>query len=135
MLVACTVVTVAAVIRLLVAEARDRFGAVIVAALVLSLVGDVFLVGRSKAAFRAGLGSFLLGHVAFGVAFVLRGVDARVTALALGGLAVVALVVGRWLWPHVEPKMRASVVAYITVITVMVALAAGTVAARGHAIL
>jgi len=42
----------------------------LLAGLVLSLVGDVALIPRSSKTFLAGLGSFLLGHVAFAVAFI-----------------------------------------------------------------
>jgi uncharacterized membrane protein YhhN len=162
MLVLATAITVAAVVGLLVAERResqrgkwackplasagfvgaavaagvhDRFGSAVVAALLLSLVGDVFLISKAKAAFRAGLLSFLLGHVAFGAAFVVRGVRPGVSALALLALVAVAVPVARWLLPHVEDKMRVPVIAYIVIITTMVALAAGTVAAHGHPIL
>lgn len=38
--------------------------------LVLSLAGDIFLLGAAKTTFLAGLVSFLLGHLAYVVAFV-----------------------------------------------------------------
>jgi uncharacterized membrane protein YhhN len=44
-------------------------------ALVLGLAGDVFLLGDSDLRFRLGLASFLVGHVAFAVAFVRLGLD------------------------------------------------------------
>jgi uncharacterized membrane protein YhhN len=162
MFASCIAVTVAAVAGLLVAERResqagkwvckplasagfvgaafaagvhDRFAAAVAVALLLSLAGDVLLIARSSAAFRAGLFSFLLGHVAFGAAFVVRGVRPAIAAVALVGLAAVSVPVARWLLPHVAAKMRAPVIAYVVVITLMVALAAGTVAAHGHPIL
>ncbi|MDB4969877.1 MAG: YhhN family protein [Myxococcales bacterium] len=162
MLVVCTAVTIVGVLALLVAERRgsqagkwackplasagflgaalaagvhDGFAAAIVAGLALSLVGDVFLISKDKAAFRAGLVSFLLGHLAFAVAFLFRGVRPGATALALVALTGAALPIGRWLLPYVDTKMRVPVIAYVVVISTMVALAAGTVAAHGHAIL
>ncbi len=110
-----------------------RFGTILFAGLVLAAGGDVLLIPKSKRAFLAGLVSFLLGHVAYAIAFGFRGLDLAWTAGALLVLAVVALPVLRWLWPHVEAKMRAPVAAYVIVITAMVALAAGTYGAHGDA--
>ncbi len=105
-----------------------RYGQAIVAALLLSLVGDVLLIPHAKAAFRAGVLAFLCGHLAFVAAFVARGpgLDWRWSLPALAALSAVALVVGRWLLGHVHGGMRAAVVAYICVITIMVAAAVGT---------
>lgn len=163
MLMAFTLLTLLALVGLLVAERSDssagrwatkplasigfvgaalsagalqsRFGLALLTGLGLSLAGDVLLIAKAKASFRAGLFAFLLGHVAFAAAFVLRGIDGPVAGGALVVVAAVAVLVGRWLLPHVEPKMRAPVVAYIVVISSMVALAAGTVAAHGRPIL
>jgi uncharacterized membrane protein YhhN len=44
------------------------------------------------------------------------------------GLLLPATLVGRWLWPHLGADVRGPVVAYIAVITAMVAAAAGAVA-------
>jgi uncharacterized membrane protein YhhN len=97
-----------------------------VAALVLSLVGDMCLMLKTDKTFLAGLGAFLLGHVGFLVAFLLRGISlGAVAALAVPTIAVAA-VVWRWLAPHVPAPMKVPVIAYMTVISVMVACAFGT---------
>jgi uncharacterized membrane protein YhhN len=102
----------------------------ILVALALSLVGDVALMFRTNAAFLAGLSAFLLGHLGFVVAFVLRGISVP-WALALLPIALlVAVPILRWLLPHVPGEMRAPVLAYIGVITAMVVCAVGT---HGHA--
>ncbi len=106
--------------------ADSPYGRWVLVALALSWVGDVCLIGRARAAFLAGLVAFLLGHVAFAVAFVVRGLD---SAWALGAavpMAAVALFVERWLRPQVPDGLRRPVVAYITVITAMVVLSVGT---------
>lgn len=103
----------------------STFGRIVVGGLCLAAVGDVLLIPKDKRAFLAGLVSFLLGHVAYAVAFVARGVDLAATTSVLVGFALLAIPVLRWLWPSVERPMRVPVAAYITVITVMVALAAG----------
>lgn len=107
----------------------SSYGRMVLAALVLSWLGDAFLLSSRSALFLAGLGSFLLAHVAFGAAFVIRGQALAWTAGALAVLILPALVVARWLRPHLPADMRAPVHIYIVVITCMLALAIGTVAA------
>ena len=106
---------------------QSNYGRLVVLALGLCWVGDVLLIpARNGAVFRAGIASFLLGHVAFAAAFVVRGVSAVPLAGALLLLTVPALLVGRWLYPKLPPDMRVPVLAYIAVISLMVALAAAT---------
>ena len=103
----------------------STFGRVLVLGLVLAAAGDVLLIPKSKAAFLGGLVAFLLGHVAYAVAFALAGMRASAATITAVAGAVAATFVLRWLWPHVERPMRVPVVAYVLVITTMVALAAG----------
>jgi len=105
------------------------YGVVIFVALAMSLVGDVLLIPHNKASFMVGLFSFLGGHVAFAVAFYRRGVRLEWVGGAAVGLTILLVVIGRWLLPQVEKKMRGPVVAYMLVLSTMVALAAGTVGA------
>lgn len=111
----------------------STYGRAVMLALALGWWGDVLLIPKMKRAFLAGLGAFLLGHLAFAAAFVARGVSWAV-ALAVGAVLCAPLVVvGRWLLPNVPTAMRLPVMAYMGVITVMVALAVGSVAAQGDA--
>lgn len=105
------------------------YGRAVLAALVLSWLGDVLLMSSRSAVFLAGLGAFLLAHVGYGAAFVLRGQDTMASAGALAVLSAPALAVAWWLRPRLPAEMRLPVFLYIGVITVMVALAVGTVAA------
>ncbi len=105
------------------------YGQAVLAALVLSWFGDVFLIPKGKPWFLLGLGAFLLGHVGFCAAFVVRGVGPAATLLSLVPLVPIAIVVMRWLLPHVPDRLRRPVLAYVAVITAMVALSAGTWAA------
>ena len=102
------------------------YGRAVLCALALSWVGDVALLGRSRVAFLVGLAAFLLGHLAYAIAFAVRGVDAVWALAAAPALFTAAFFVERWLGPRVPAGMRAPVVAYIIVITAMVTLAAGT---------
>jgi len=103
------------------------FGRWMVAALVLSALGDVFLLGSSEATFLGGLGSFLTAHLVYGIAFLVRGVAAP-GLLAIVPFAIFAWQVLRWLRPHLSDRMRGPVVAYAVVISIMGVLAAGTAA-------
>ena len=101
-----------------------------VMALILCLAGDVYLM-LPRERFVAGLGSFLLGHVAYVVGFA---VDPGWSGTGLGvGLVVVAAVaavLGRRVLGAVragpDPGLAAPVAAYTVVISVMVAAAVGT---------
>ncbi len=108
------------------------WGTVLFVGLLLAAGGDVLLIPKDRRAFLGGLVSFLLGHVAYAVAFVVRGIDWLWVAGATVVLGVIAVPVLRWLWPNVEPPMQKPVAAYIVVITAMVAVAAGTFGARGN---
>ena len=111
---------------------ESPYGVAIAAGLVLSWWGDVLLIPRHRQRlFQLGIAAFLLGHVAYSVAFVTRGVERVWTLGAAVVMVVAAGVVLKWLWPHVGAEMKGAVLAYVVVISVMVALAVGTVAAHG----
>jgi uncharacterized membrane protein YhhN len=107
----------------------DAFGIWILVGLVLSLFGDVALMFMDRAAFLAGLASFLLAHIAYVGAFLKAGVSPKWTVIAAAGAVVVAAIVLRWLLPHVEDDMKVPVLGYVAVISVMASLAVGTLGA------
>lgn len=95
-----------------------------VAALVLSLVGDVLLM-LPQEQFVGGLAAFLLAHICYIGGFVARGLDAPAVAYALVGTAVVLAPVAIRVLRGVntnEPALRAPVVAYLVVIGTMLAV-------------
>ncbi|MBT8240924.1 MAG: lysoplasmalogenase [Acidimicrobiia bacterium] len=106
------------------------YGRWVLAALLLSAIGDAALLSDSTKAFLIGLGSFLVAHLAYVGAFAVRGMDSLVFLFALAALLVVAGLVVRWLWPSVESRLRIPVVVYAVVITAMVAAALATAAAE-----
>lgn len=107
------------------------YGRVVLIGLVLSAVGDVCLIPRQTgAAFLAGLGAFLLAHVAYATAFTVRGLALTPTLIAAAPLAIIAALTYRWLAPKTPPALSRPVLAYIIVICTMAALAVGT---YGHA--
>jgi uncharacterized membrane protein YhhN len=101
----------------LLARHGDPYGAWVIVALGLCLVGDVLLAFPQ--AFTAGLVSFLFGHVAYIVAFhTLRPASSWPISWSAPVVVVSVLITG-WLMPHLG-RMRGPVVAYVAVITVMV---------------
>jgi uncharacterized membrane protein YhhN len=101
-----------------------------VVALVLSLVGDVFLMLPGEQWFVFGLGAFLAGHLAYIVGLVMDGITGRalLVGLVLVGAAVflIGLKILRAVRGSDAPELAIPVTAYIGVISVMVACAAGT---------
>lgn len=103
-------------------EGWRMFQTIVVMGLVLGAVGDAALLGKSDRAFLAGLGAFLLGHVAYVIAAGqlvppdtwLASAGPIAAAPAAVGLGVLA-----WLWPRLG-GMKLPVIAYVLVIVAMV---------------
>lgn len=107
------------------------YGAWILLGLALSWLGDVLLIPKEHPrVFLAGLVAFLLGHVAYTIAFAVRGLDPSTIAVAMVAVLALGLMALRYLLPHVSGSMRRPVLAYVAVISAMLVCAAGTV---GHA--
>ncbi|MGI9203528.1 MAG: lysoplasmalogenase family protein [Woeseiaceae bacterium] len=114
------------VVTALMAGALDwAYGQLILLGLLLSWLGDVLLIPDRQFFFIAGLVSFLLAHVAFSGAFYLHSLDAMYLSIASLIMLIVAVIVIRWLWPHLPQSLRAAVIAYMGAISLMVILAAG----------
>jgi uncharacterized membrane protein YhhN len=114
----------------------SAYGLCVLAGLVLSWFGDVFLIPKgSPKIFQAGVLAFLLGHVAYAVGFTVRGLAPLVCLGVAAAVLPVAALVLRWLRPRVPDDMQVSVHAYVVVITAMLVLAAGTTAAHGGAMI
>jgi len=105
--------------------ADTAYGRWVLVALALGWIGDVSLVSRHSTWFLIGLGALLLSHLAYIGAFGVLGMRAIAAGVTLALLVVPGIVIGRWLMPHVPRDMRVPVLAYVVVITVMVAAAAG----------
>ncbi|MCB0978100.1 MAG: lysoplasmalogenase [Acidimicrobiales bacterium] len=100
--------------------------------LALSLIGDVFLLGDSKATFIGGLVSFLLGHVVYVVAMQQAPRSVPWTIVGLVLVAVAIGTVGRRIVSGVgasgNRELVPAVIAYLVVISAMVVSAFGTAA-------
>ncbi|HEY3142666.1 MAG TPA: lysoplasmalogenase [Acidimicrobiales bacterium] len=102
-----------------------------IAALVLSLLGDVFLMldhQPDRNLFVFGLGAFLLAHLAYVVGMLVDGVHGVGVLVGVLVVAVLILVVGTQLIRAAyanETAMAGPVMAYTAVISAMVIAAAG----------
>ncbi len=96
-----------------------------VAALALSLLGDVFLM-LPRDAFVPGLASFLLAHLAYVVGLRLEGFSTEQLVVGVAVALVVTATTGREILRHADAKLRGPVVAYMVAIGAMVATALGT---------
>lgn len=105
--------------------AGSRFGRLLLAGLMLSWCGDAILLGESRRAFLAGLGTFLAAHVAYIAAFLHFGIAARRALYAAVPAAAAAIAVGAWLAPHMPAGLALPVHLYTAVITLMVVAAIG----------
>ncbi len=76
--------------------------------------------------FMAGLAAFLLAHFGFIAAFCVNGIVWKRTLWVLPVLALINVPLLAWLLPHVPAKDFAPVVAYVTVISLMMLFACGT---------
>ena len=101
------------------------YGRLVLLALVLGWLGDVLLLAQRSAVFLAGLGAFLLAHLAYAWAFA--GLPLHGGALLAGAalMVIVGVVVLRAFWPQLKPLYRIAVPAYVVAIGVMCTLAIG----------
>lgn len=94
-------------------------------ALYLSLIGDVCLIGRNRTAFMAGLCTFLIAHLFFAIGFLeystWNGVSFSISAVLISIMSYI--VYTYWLQRIVPKSMKWPVLAYVVVITTMVATA------------
>jgi len=99
-----------------------------VAALILSLAGDVFLMLPADL-FVAGLGAFLLAHIAYIIGFAVGGFALGIATIGLGVVAVAAATLGVRIIRAVRAghaALLAPVTFYMTVISAMVVVAFGS---------
>ncbi len=108
----------------------SEFGRWIVIGLVLCMAGDVLLIPKGQGpAFLGGMLAFLLGHLAYAIAFLQLEFSTSALLASVAGMTLVAFAALRWLWPHLDARFKAAVVAYIVVISAMVCLSFAVYAA------
>ena len=117
--------TTTILIGALVGWPEATFGKLVAVGIWLSLIGDVALLWPTKTGFLVGLGTFLLAHVAYVIAFI--GVASW--SWAVVPVAVVVAIATRStvraIWDG-SKEVRGPAMAYATVISLMVVCAAAT---------
>ena len=107
--------------------AGARFDSYLLAALVASLAGDVFLMLPGNY-FIPGLASFLVAHL-FYIALFRQGVPWFPSRRALAGTLGIGAAMYAWVWGGLaDPVLKVAVAAYVSVIALMVAQAIGRAA-------
>jgi len=108
---------------------ETAYGRFILAALVLSWLGDMLLLSRQSSFLLGGIAAFLLAHAAFAAAFTREPVNMNWFTGALVCTTIAGLLLIRWLWPRLESFYRVAVPVYVAAIMVMTSLAFGVSAA------
>ncbi|MGB0507213.1 MAG: lysoplasmalogenase [Pikeienuella sp.] len=98
----------------------------LIAALAFCALGDAALSRDGEAAFMAGLGSFLIGHIFYIIVLLyLSDISPDLSPMRLLGCVgalIYAVVVARWMWPHLA-EMKLPVTVYMIAILLMGAAA------------
>ncbi|MFT7286796.1 MAG: putative membrane protein YhhN [Halieaceae bacterium] len=94
----------------------SSYGLLLLGGLILCLFGDVLLIPSSDKTFIAGLSSFLLGHLLYALAFLQLPFNKSAMLISLLPIVALGSISLGWLWPHLPPKMKVPVFAYLVVI-------------------
>jgi uncharacterized membrane protein YhhN len=105
---------------------RHPFGRALIGGLLLSYLGDLFLIDASQRALLFGLSSFLLAHLAYIAAFTIYGLNRKWALIAGLPVLVTAALVAMWLSPGLPTELALPVYACIAVISLMVIAAFGS---------
>jgi len=126
-----TTVLIIALAALLPAEPASRYRAAILAGLVLSLAGDVFLMLPADR-FIAGVAAFLAAHLAYLTAFTsVVPLAASPATFAVIAVVVAGILIALWRW--LPARMRAPLVVYAAVLGAMAAQAISQAIVLGSA--
>ena len=101
---------------------RFAYGRFVLAGLACCWIGD--MVGPHH--FMLGAYAFLLAHLLLIPGFLTLRPTWRAAAMAVAPLGLTSGIATALLWPHIPPGDRLSILAYTTVISLMVVVAAGT---------
>jgi uncharacterized membrane protein YhhN len=108
---------------------ETTFARLVAAGVVLSVVGDIALLGQGNGAFIGGLVAFLLAHVAYIAAFAGFAVWSVHVVVVAAAVAITTGLVLRAIWAGAV-GLHGPTIAYGVVISAMVASAAATVGGR-----
>lgn len=114
---------------------NSNYGRSILAALVLSWIGDIMLLSLRSSMLVGGIAAFFIAHLAFAAAFLTLPLNAMWFGAGLLSMAAVAAILLVWLWPYLDSIYRFAVPAYLAAIIMMTSLAVGSLSADGSRLL
>jgi len=109
----------------------SSYGRLILAALALGWVGDIFLLSRQSRLFLLGIGSFLMSHIVFSIAFSTLPLSGSALVGGLAAMSCIGVAMMAWLWGHLSGFYRVAVMGYVVAIVAMCSLAIAVSAASG----
>jgi len=101
---------------------QSNYGRLVLGALGFCFLGDIFGPGN----FLLGVVMFLLAHLLFVPAFIVRGVSRRALTVSLAASALLTTAVTIYLGSQIPPDERLLIYAYAAVIALMLGVAGGT---------
>lgn len=110
---------------------RTQSGRYVLLALVGCWLGDYF----GPTHFALSVLAFLAAHLLLIGAFIAMGVALRRVAVGSAGVLIAGVAIGLWLLPHVPLSERILIIAYMVVISAMVAVASGIRRGPGSAMM
>ena len=119
-------------VALLAGATDTTAGRWLLVALVLGLVGDVFLLEDTPSRFLGGLAAFLVGHLAYVVSFVAAGLDRPAWGVLGAMVLLTALVWGRRILPGALAEGGAALAVPVAVYMAVIGAMAVTGWATGH---
>ncbi len=103
--------------------ADSNYGRLILAALVLSWVGDALLLSLQSSFLLVGIAAFFLAHVAFAFAFASQRFDTTWLIVSLTVVGAAGSVFLGWLWKYLRIFYKVAVPVYLVAIAIMTSLA------------
>ena len=108
---------------------ESDYGRLLFLGLAFCALGDALLLPLGQSLwFKLGIGAFLLGHLAYAIAFIRVGFSPLAFGASTAILVFIVWRVSAWLRPHVPKEFEIAVRGYLVVISAMVACAFASVA-------
>jgi len=110
---------------------QSNYGRLVLGALGFCFLGDIFGPGN----FLLGVVMFLLAHLLFVPAFIVRGVSRRALPVSLAASAILTTIVTLFLSAQIPSDERVLIYAYAAVIALMLGVAGGTLGAGSRGLI
>ena len=101
----------------------NLYAYLVFAAIVFGLLGDVFLIPKSKNSFLIGMLAFLVGHILYIIAFAQQNFAYFEWAAGFFGISIAMYIVFRWVESSLKGVLRIGVIVYMFALAVMCSLA------------